>query len=107
MSILFCDRAGRLACAGYSGTQYGVVAFDTSAPSMPSEMLGVDARTNGWSYGFSVTQFAVLGDLFVMLAQPNLGVQRHAELFVSKVRVSVHFCEYRWKMQSLSALVFF
>jgi hypothetical protein len=31
-----------------------------------------------------VSKFAVLGDLFVMLAQPNLGVQRHAELFVTK-----------------------
>ena len=26
----------------------------------------------------------MLGDLFVMLAQPNLGVQRHAQLFVSR-----------------------
>ena len=38
-----------------------------------------------WNYGFSVSKFTILGnDTFVMLAQPDLGVQRHAELFVTR-----------------------
>jgi hypothetical protein len=42
-------------------------------------LLGADPRTAGWKYGFGVYKFMVLRDgTFVMLAQPNLGVQRHA-----------------------------
>jgi hypothetical protein len=83
----FCAAVGRLVCAGYNGTQYGVVGFDVhhGYNPNPSTVLGADPRTAGWKYGFSVGKFAVLGDgMFVMLAQPNLGVQRHAELFVTK-----------------------
>jgi len=80
----FSAALGRLVCAGYNGTQYGLVGFDASKPSMPSALLGVDPRTAGWKYGFSVGKLAVLGDgTFVMLAQPNLGVQRSAQLFVT------------------------
>jgi hypothetical protein len=81
----FSAAAGRLVCAGYNGSQYGVVGFDTSQPSMASALLGADQRTSGWKYGFGVQQFVVLGgDMFVMLAQPNLGDQRHAEIFVTR-----------------------
>jgi hypothetical protein len=68
--------------------------------TMTSTLLGTDPRTADWEYGFGVSHFAVLGgsrpgsgaggiggndeELFVMLAQPNLGVQRHAQLFVTK-----------------------
>ena len=62
---------------------------DPSKPSMPSTLLGVDPRTVEWKYGFSVNHFAALSEgMFVMLAQPNLGVQRHAELFVVKLEQS-------------------
>jgi len=82
----FCAALGRLVCAGYNTSEYGVVAFDAAqTPSMSTTLLGTDARTAGWNYGFGVSKFAVLGnDTFVMLAQPNLGVQRHAELFVTR-----------------------
>jgi hypothetical protein len=81
----FSAGLGRLVCAGHNGKQYGVVAFDAHTPSMPSRLLGADARTAGWQYGFGVTKFAALGNSsFVMLAQPNLGVQQHSELLVTR-----------------------
>ena len=86
--------AGRLVCAAYNGSHYGVVAFDTdSLPATAGELIGADPRTAYWAYGFGVEKFAVVVgggptsgvDLFVMLAQPNLGDKRHATLFVTKL----------------------
>lgn len=81
----FSGAAGGLVCAGYNGTAYGTVGFDSTQPvAMTSALLGVDARTANLQNGFTINQFVVAGDLFVMLAQPNLGVQKAAELFVSR-----------------------
>lgn len=81
----FSAATAGLVCAAYNGTAYGVVGFDNiQATAMTSSLLGVDRRTANLQNGFTVNQFAVVGKFFVMLAQPNLGVQKTAELFVSK-----------------------
>jgi hypothetical protein len=71
---------------GSNDTAYGVVGFVANATSMTSTLLGKDPRTVGWEYGFGENKFAVLqdGKAFVMLAQPNLGMKRHSELFVTE-----------------------